>query len=127
MRELEAKGWFQLPPPEIHKGPPSPRRLSEPVTEPETVPGEVGEVADWSWILVAQASQMRIWNELMIREHRQGAGPLVGRQVRYLVGSAHGWLGGSGLPHRRCTWPIETTGLVGIPHNDGRICTGWCA
>jgi len=40
---------------------------------------------------------MRIWNELMIREHPQGAGPLVGRQVRYLIGSAHGWLGGFGF------------------------------
>jgi hypothetical protein len=48
-------------------------------------------------ILVEQESQMRIWNELMIREHPQGAGPLVGRQVRYLIGSAHGWLGGFGF------------------------------
>jgi hypothetical protein len=40
---------------------------------------------------------MRIWNELMIREHPQGAGPLVGRQLRYLVGSEHGWLGGLGF------------------------------
>ncbi|MDA1278393.1 MAG: IS4 family transposase [Verrucomicrobia bacterium] len=97
LRELEAKGWFQLPPPEIQKGGPSPRRLSEPVAEPEGVPGEVGEVAGLELVRVEQESQMRIWNELMIREHPQGAGPLVGRQVRYLVGSAHGWLGGFGF------------------------------
>jgi len=97
LRELEAKGWFQLPPPEIHKGLPSPRRLAEPVTEPEAVPGEVGEVGGLELILVEQESHMRIWNELMIREHPQGAGPLVGRQVRYLIGSAHGWLGGFGF------------------------------
>jgi hypothetical protein len=40
---------------------------------------------------------MRIWNEMMIREHPRGAGPLVGRQLRYLIGSEHGWLGGMGL------------------------------
>ncbi len=33
----------------------------------------------------------------MINEHPQGAGPLVGRQLRYLIGSHHGWLGGFGF------------------------------
>ena len=33
----------------------------------------------------------------MAREHPRGAGPLVGAQLRYLVGSAHGWLGGLGF------------------------------
>jgi Druantia protein DruA/Transposase DNA-binding len=37
---------------------------------------------------------MRIWNELMIQDHPRGAGPLVGRQLRYLIQSEHGWLGG---------------------------------
>ena len=97
LRELEAKGWFQLPRPEIHKGAPSPRRLSEPVAEAEGVPGKAGEVGGLELILVEQESQMRIWNELMIREHPQGAGPLVGRQIRYLIGSAHGWLGAVGF------------------------------
>jgi hypothetical protein len=97
LRELEAKGWYQLPPPQIEKGSPSPRRLSGPVAEPEGVPAEVGEVAGLELILVEQESQMRMWNELMIREHPQGAGPLVGRQMRYLVGSEHGWLGAFGF------------------------------
>jgi hypothetical protein len=97
LRELEAKGWFQLPPPEIRKGVPSPRRLADAVTEPEGVPGEVGDVGGLELIRVEQESQMRIWNELMIREHPLGAGPLVGRQVRYLIGSAHGWLGAFGF------------------------------
>ena len=33
----------------------------------------------------------------MAGEHPQGAGPLVGRQLRYLVGSEHGWLGAFGF------------------------------
>lgn len=97
LRELEAKGWFQLPPPQIQKGAPSPRRLREAVAEPQQVPGEVGAIVGLELVQVEQESQMRIWNELMIREHPQGAGPLVGRQIRYLVHSAHGWLGAFGF------------------------------
>jgi hypothetical protein len=63
----------------------------------------VGDVAGLELILVEQESQMRIWNELMIREHPQGAGPLMGRQIRYLIGSAHGWLGGMQLKVRVMT------------------------
>jgi hypothetical protein len=97
LRELEAQGWFQLPRSEIQKGDPAPRRLSKTVEEPKGVPAEVGDVGGLELILVEQESQMRIWNELMIGEPPQGAGPLVGRQVRYLIGSAHGWLGGFGF------------------------------
>ena len=97
LRALEAKGWFQLPSPQFQKPDPAPRRLSAPVEEPKGVPAEVGDVSGLELILVGQESQMRIWNELMIREHPQGAGPLVGRQIRYLLGSAHGWLGGFGF------------------------------
>jgi hypothetical protein len=97
LRELEAKGWFQLPPARIEKGGPSPRRLSGPVVEAEGVPSEVGQIEGLELVLVGQEGQMRIWNELMIREHPQGAGPLVGRQIRYLIGSGHGWLGAFGF------------------------------
>ena len=44
----------------------------------------MSDVVGLELILVQQQSQMRIWNELMMGEHPQGAGPLVGRQVRYL-------------------------------------------
>lgn len=97
LRELEAQGWFQLPAPEVHKADPTPRRLPGGVEPPAAVPAEVGDIVGLKLILVEQESQMRIWNELMIQEHPQGAGPLVGRQLRYLVDSAHGWLGGFGF------------------------------
>ena len=45
-------------------------------------------------MLVQTSEELRIWNELMIAEHPLGAGPLVGRQLRYLIDSQHGWLGG---------------------------------
>ncbi len=39
----------------------------------------------------------QIWNDLIIDEHPCGDAPLVGAQVRYLVGSDHGWLGAIGF------------------------------
>jgi hypothetical protein len=39
----------------------------------------------------------RIWNELMLTEHPLKDCRLVGRQLRYLIGSEHGWLGGIGF------------------------------
>ena len=97
LRDLESAGHFTLPPPSFKQGKPSPRRLPEAVPEPREVPSGAGEVRGLELVLVEDVPQMRIWNELMIREHPQGAGPLVGRQVRYLIASEHGWLGGFGF------------------------------
>ena len=97
LRELEAAGHFELPTAERKNGRGSPRRLSDAVAKPTDVPAEVGELRGLSLVVVETTEQMRIWNELMIREHPQGAGPLVGRQLRYLISSEHGWLGGFGF------------------------------
>jgi hypothetical protein len=97
LRELEGEGLFELPAAQMAKRSREPRRLKQAVATPEAVPAEVGKVGGLELILVEQESQMRIWNELMIREHPQGAGPLVGRQLRYLVSSDHGWLGAFGF------------------------------
>jgi len=48
-------------------------------------------------IQVETEEHMRTWNELMIQDHPRGAGLFVGRQIRYLVESEHGWLGGLGF------------------------------
>jgi hypothetical protein len=98
LRKLEAAGHFILP--EVRttaSGPGSPRRLSEPVAFPLDVPARVDDVSGLELILVTNFEHMRIWNELMIGEHPQGAGPLVGRQLRYLIDSQHGLLGGLGF------------------------------
>jgi hypothetical protein len=39
----------------------------------------------------------RLWNDLIIQQHPCGGAPLVGAQLRYLVGSAQGWLGAWGF------------------------------
>lgn len=99
LRTLETAGHFVLP--ESRQAtascPCSPRRLPEPVPLSVDVPARVDDVSGLELILVINPDHMRIWNELMIGEHPQGAGPLVGRQLRYLIASEHGWLGGLGF------------------------------
>ena len=74
-----------------------PERLLEPVAAPRDVPSEAGDVRGLRLIVVEGAEQMRTWNEMMIREHPRGVGPLVGRQLRYLIDSEHGFLGAMGF------------------------------
>jgi hypothetical protein len=94
IRELEKEGRFILPPSWRTSGKKVPRRLSEPVPEAQGIPDEAGELRELRLIPVESQAHMRIWNELMIQDHPRGAGPLVGRQLRYLADSEHGWLGG---------------------------------
>ena len=48
-------------------------------------------------IEVTDEEHLRIWNELMLGEHPLKDCRLVGRQLRYLLGSDHGWLGALGF------------------------------
>ncbi len=97
LRELEAAGHYTLPVARGKTGPNTPKRLRQAVADPVGVPVKAGEVRGLELIQVSHEEQMRIWNELMIREHPRGHGPLVGRQIRYLVNSEHGWLGALGF------------------------------
>jgi len=99
LRELERAGHIVLPAAldRGRSGAKSPRRLGEPVEAAHDVPDQVNDVRGLTLIKVDNLAQMRVWNELMICEHPQGAGPLVGAQMRYLIGSEHGWLGGFGF------------------------------
>lgn len=94
LRELERIGRFHLPEPKTQPTRGGPRRLTEPVEPPHDVPLRVGQIKDLQVIRVETDTEVRIWNELMIHEHPRGAGPLVGAQIRYLIQSTHGWLGG---------------------------------
>ena len=95
LRKLEQDGFFVLPVPcKTGSAKKNPRRLEEPVPEPQGIPDEVGKICELKLVAVETEKYMRIWNELMIRDHPRGAGPLVGRQLRYLIQSEHGWLGG---------------------------------
>ena len=74
-----------------------PRVLPHPVAPAVDVPGTVDEVRELTLVLVETDEHRRVWNTLMADEHPRGAGPFVGPQLRYLVGSGHGWLGGVGF------------------------------
>ena len=98
LRELEATGHFSLPlSVGSRAGGGPPRGLSQPVPAPAEVPDDVGAVGGLELVRVRSVEQRRVWNQLMRDEHPHGAGPLVGRQLRYLIGSEHGWLGGLGF------------------------------
>jgi hypothetical protein len=97
LRELERVGRIQLP--RARRPPPcvDPRRCTQPVEQPQGVPSVVDELQDLQLIRVETDTGVRVWNELMIQEHPRGAGPLVGAQIRYLIRSEQGWLGGLGF------------------------------
>jgi len=97
LRELERVGHFLLPKARFCPPRNRPRRLSDPVELPQNVPAKAGEVRGLRLIKVEAEAEVRIWNELMLGEHPKGAGPLVGTQLRYLIHSQHGWLGGLGF------------------------------
>jgi hypothetical protein len=97
LRKLEQQGHFALPPRRGKRRVPRPRRLGTAVPEPVGVPADVGSVTGLRLVRVEDTALIKLWNELMIREHPLGAGPLVGRQLRYLIGSDHGWLGAIGF------------------------------
>ncbi len=96
LRKLEQAGHFRLPDTAAVKSSrkSSPRRLDHPVPIPQQVPDTAGGIDDLCLVIVQTEGEMRTWNELMIQDHPRGAGPLVGRQFRYLIDSEYGWLGG---------------------------------
>jgi hypothetical protein len=129
LRDLEREGKLRLPPPVLnivqHW---RVRRHGQAVAKPKEVPQEVGQIRNLQLRLVdpQDGEQMRTWNELMVREHPQGQRRLVGRQLRYLVGSVRmaGWERW-GSAHRPCIWKPGTGGLAGMRSNVKRRRGGW--
>lgn len=75
------------------------RPSGRPLPPVSAVPKRVDLVADLSLHLIAddQDPLHGVWNDLIIQQHPCGDAPLVGAQLRYLIGSAHGWLGAVGF------------------------------
>ena len=98
LADLKAAGHVSLPAGQPARGGGGRARvLPHPVAPAVDVPGTVDEVRDLTLVLVETGEQRRVWNTLMAYEHPRGAGPFVGPQLRYLVDSVHGWLGGVGF------------------------------
>ncbi|MBL3598382.1 MAG: DUF4338 domain-containing protein, partial [gamma proteobacterium endosymbiont of Lamellibrachia anaximandri] len=97
LRRLEQLEHFILPEAKRQKQANGPRRPKEAVPVPIGVPEDVNAIERLELVLVREAQEMLTWNELMISEHYLGTAKLVGRQLRYLIRSEHGWLGGIGF------------------------------
>ena len=98
LSDLQAAGHVSLPAGRGARGGGGRARvLPHPLAPAVDVPGTVGAVVGLTLELVETDEQRQVWNTLMAYEHPRGAGPFVGPQLRYLVGSAHGWLGGVGF------------------------------
>lgn len=98
LRDLEAQGYWTLPRSTV----PAPQgwtpiRLPQAVKAATGVPQSVEEVVGLKLVAVTTEEETRIWNELILREHPLHECRLVGRQLRYLVASDHGWLGAIGF------------------------------
>jgi hypothetical protein len=101
LRMLEQRGLWCLPK-SRNNGPrcnPQSRRLNDAVAPPVAVPLQAEQIENLSLIEVETNNDelFRTWNELMLTEHPLHDSRMVGRQMRYLIGSAHGWLGAIGF------------------------------
>ncbi len=98
LRKLENLGLFRLRKTghsAVHRLKPSGQKLPAVVG----VPRRVDEVRGLSLYLISgQDDPLHgLWNDLIIQQHPCGDAPLVGTQLRYLIGSEHGWLGALGF------------------------------
>jgi len=102
LRVLEARGYWRLPKGQGKDGKSGrwkPRRLGRPVAVPHEVPVRAEQVQGLSLVEVSpeEDEMFRTWNELIETEHPLHDSRMVGRQLRYLIGSEHGWLGAVGF------------------------------
>ena len=99
LRDLAMKGLWTLPEPLVPRhasGQWHPTRLSAPVPAPTGLPVELAQIRGLHLVEVKDAAHLAIWNELMLSEHPLHDCRLMGRVMRYLIASDHGWLGGLG-------------------------------
>ena len=97
LRVLDAEGLISLPEAQSDLRIGKPRLLEEPVPGATDVPEDVRRIQDLEIVPVRNTEDRAIWNTLMDREHPQGAKTFAGAQMRYLIKSAHGYLGAAGF------------------------------
>jgi hypothetical protein len=98
LRKLERQGHFRLPKARrsvAHRL----RRSGQKLPAVVSVPRRVDQIRGLSLHLIAGKEDRvhGLWNDLMIQQHPCRDAPLVGTQLRYLIGSDHGWLGALGF------------------------------
>jgi hypothetical protein len=100
LRLLESRGFWKLP--KLKRSVRAPqqfRRLNTAVPAPKGVPAQVEQVKGLRLVEVSTGDDQlfRTWNEMILTEHPLKDCRLVGRQLRYLIGSDNGWLGAIGF------------------------------
>jgi hypothetical protein len=100
LRKVERRGWLRLP----EAKNPSARRhrlrsSGQRLPSIAAVPERVDQLRGLHLYLISGSDDPLhgLWNDLMIQQHPCGDAPLVGPQLRYLIGSEHGWLGALGF------------------------------
>jgi len=96
LRDFEQKGLIHLPQLlKVNKKKWEYRRLGHTIPVPTDIPESVDQIEHIALILVESSNHplMRIHNELICAEHPLKSKRIVGRQLRYLIKSEHGWLG----------------------------------
>ena len=75
------------------------RPSGQPLPALERVPQSVQAVKGLHLYLISghEDPLHTLWNDLMIQQHPCGDAPVSGPQLRYLIGSEHGWLGALGF------------------------------
>lgn len=101
LRKLDRAGYVKMPP---LRGPLAgqPHGLAcsgQPLPPLKALPARVDELTGLHVHLLSgcQDPLSPLWNDLIIQQHPLKDAPLVGCQLRYLIGSAHGWLGAIGF------------------------------
>lgn len=100
LRKLHQRGFLALP--QTRRPGCSRHRLrpsGQSLPAVKGVPGRVDQVRGLCLHLLSgwEDPLHALWNDLMIQQHPCGDAPLVGAQLRYLIGSEHGWLGALGF------------------------------
>ena len=97
LRSLERSGAIALPPPQRPQPPSAPGRLADSVPQPVSVPADLAAVEALAVRVVETRDDRRLWNTLIGDEHPRGMTTFAGCQMRYLIVSAHGYLGALGF------------------------------
>jgi hypothetical protein len=101
LHKLSKRGHVKLPP---KRGPRAGQRRrlctrAQSLPAVGQIPGRVDQMQGLKLVLISgwEDPLSGLWNELIVQQHPLGDAPLVGWQLRYLIGSDHGWLGALGF------------------------------
>ena len=97
LRDLNDSQRIELPVSTRTKRQVKARGLGYAVDAAEGVPGRVDQESGLKLVVVRDEGLLRVWNELVGREHPKGAAVHAGAQLRYLIDSEHGYLGAIGF------------------------------